>query len=209
MRKAFLFDLDDTLIDTINTKIEAIVYTGKTHFQADIDPQVVRKLWGKPFAEVMRAAFPENVPTEDILKKYREERDKFPSPQFPKTVEVLRILTHTAVLGIVTSHTKAYIHDDLVKAEIPPDLFSFIHAAEDTEFHKPDPRVFDNAIEKLALLNVPKEQVTYVGDSLVDYEAARDAKIAYIAIANRTVSRAALDALGVRTITDITGLLRL
>lgn len=209
MRRAFVFDLDDTLTDTVNTKIAAIVHTGKTHFQAEIDPAAVRKLWGKPFSEIMRASFPQQVTLEDVLARYREERDKFPSSVFPGTIETLRTLTGSAVLGMVTSHTGVYLHHDLELAGIPADLFAFIHAAEDTPFHKPDPRVFDKALQVLETMNIPKEKVAYVGDSLTDYEACRDAGISFLAIPGRTVSAGAFSALGVKMIPDITGLLRI
>jgi len=206
--RAYIFDLDDTLIDTINTKIKAIQHTGKSRFNADIDDSVVRKLWGKPFAEVMRGSFPEHIPLEHILAAYKEERGKFPSPAFPGTKEALDALVRTSVTGILSSHTSSYLRDDLIKAGIPPELFAFIYGSEDTQYHKPDPRVFDEVLAFLKEREIDKEEVVYVGDSIGDYEACRGAGVTYIAIPGRTVKKETFDALGIKTIPDITHLVR-
>ena len=50
-----------------------------------------------------------------------------------------------------------------------------IQASGESEHHKPDPRVFDALIQVLQGSSIDKNEILYVGDSLSDLYAARDA----------------------------------
>jgi phosphoglycolate phosphatase-like HAD superfamily hydrolase len=69
------------------------------------------------------------------------------------------------------------------------DEFFLLQGSDDEPAHKPDPRVFDRALELLKSKNISRTQVMYVGDALMDYYAARDAGIGFMGIATGFVSQ--------------------
>lgn len=209
MSKAIFFDLDDTLINTLETKARAIQYTAKKYYNAEIATETIRKAWGKPFRELMAELFPKGADLDEVVARYTFERDNFPTPVYPGTIETLKILSGQALLGIVTSHTRLYIHSDLKIAGIPEDLFFLIQTAEDTAYHKPDPRVFDPAITSCSKRGIKRSDMLYVGDNLIDYHAAVDAGIGFVAIHGHTTPKDVFEKLEIRKVSDIKELITL
>lgn len=207
MSRAYIFDLDDTLINTIATKTEAIQFVAKKYYNTDISSERIRAVWGKPFHDLMEELAPKHAKIEELIEQYKAEREKFPSYAYPNTIETLTTLSKRAMLGIVTSHTRIFIHSDLEAAHIPEELFTIILTAEDTQFHKPDPRVFDKVIELCVSRSIEKNDMMYIGDSLMDYQAAHDAGIPFIGIHSHTAPKETFENLGIQTIGDIKELL--
>lgn len=203
MVKAIFFDLDDTLIHTLETKARAIQYTARKYYNEEIATEIIRAAWGKPFRELMAELFPKGANIDEVVAHYTSERDNFPTPVYPGTIETLKTLSGRAQLGIVTSHTRMYIHKDLAVAGIPEDLFFLIQTAEDTEHHKPDPRVFDPAIASCSKRGIERSDMLYVGDNLIDYHAAVDAGIGFVAIHGHTTPKEVFEKLEIRTVSDI------
>lgn len=208
-RLAWLFDLDDTLIKTLETKIHAIQHTGRKYYGVEIPSEVIRSKWGAPFQELMATLFPKEANLEEVIAHYTQERGNFPSPAYPNTVRTLRSLAKHHDVGIVTSHTRVYIQSDLAAARIPASLFFHIQTSEDTPHHKPNPRVFDPAIVVCRNRGISLPNTRYVGNSLVDYEAANGAGIPFVGIYGHTAPKEDFDRLGIRTIGDIKELLTL
>ncbi len=198
-----MFDLDDTLIQTLQTKTRAIQHTGKKYYGVDIPSEKIRSAWGAPFSKLMAMLFPADANVDEVIAHYTIERTNFPSPAYPHTLATLRRLSRRDELGIVTSHTRTFIYSDLSAARIPDSLFFHLQTSEDTEFHKPDPRVFAPAIEACAKRGIPVTNIRYVGDSLVDYKAAEGAGIEFIGIYGHTAPKEDFDRLGIRAIHDI------
>jgi len=203
MPRAYFFDLDDTLINTIATKTEAIQYVVKKYYDTDISSERIRSVWGKPFRDLMAELAPKGANLDELIAHYKTERENFPSYAYLNTIETLTELSKNAVLGIVTSHTRVFIHSDLEAAHIPEDLFALILTAEDTKFHKPDPRVFDKVLALCESRGIEKDDILYVGDSLIDYQAAHDAGIPFIGIHSHTAPKETFYHLGIQTIGDI------
>ena len=206
---AWLFDLDDTLIKTLETKIHAIQHTGRKYYGVEIPSDTIRSAWGAPFPELMTTLFPKEANLEEVIAHYTAERSNFPSPAYPRTLQTLRSLGKYHDLGIVTSHTRVYIHSDLAAARIPEALFFHIQTTEDTVHHKPSPRVFDPAIVACRNRGISLSNIRYVGNSLVDYEAANGAGIPFVGIYGHTAPKEDFDRLGIRAIRDIKDLLTL
>lgn len=202
-KRAWLFDLDDTLIKTLQTKTRAIQYTGEKYYGVKIPSVRIRSLWGAPFPKLMSMLFPSDANLDEVIAHYTAERSRFPSPAYPNTVRTLKKLSMHDDVGIVTSHTRVYIRSDLESARIPESLFFHIQTYEDTEFHKPDPRVFDPAIEACIARGIQRENIRYVGDSLIDHEASVGAGIEFIGIYGHTAPKETFDHLGIRAIGDI------
>ncbi len=209
MIKALLFDFDDTLIKTLETKIHALKHTGKKYYNLDLTDNAIKKLWGKPFKELMTELYQGKEDIEKIIEKYTVERNSFPAPAYEGTVKVLLQLAKKYLLGIITSHTKLYIQKDLQTAGIPMNIFFTIQTEEDTSSHKPNPEVFDHIIKILKKRRINKSQTTYIGDSLSDFFAARDAGLDFYGLIERTTSEADFRRQGAKTIKHLSELLRL
>ncbi len=110
-------------------------------------------------------------------------------PQFPKEIhdDTLAILgalaLHGIVAGVVTSTKTEFAVADLQRLQVPDEAFVLVQGAKATPYHKPDGRVFDPALARLAELGISRSEVLYVGDALMDQEAAAQAGIRFVGVA--------------------------
>ncbi|MEO8901113.1 MAG: HAD family hydrolase [Polyangiaceae bacterium] len=111
------------------------------------------------------------------------------------------------LVGIVTAAGRNIVERQLHALGIDAASLAVLQTAEDTPHHKPDPRVFEPALAKLAQRGVPPASVTYVGDSLNDYRAARDAGLQFLGILRGTTTEQAFHDAGARTIDSLAELL--
>jgi HAD superfamily hydrolase (TIGR01549 family) len=95
---------------------------------------------------------------------------------------------HGVAAGVVTSTNTDYALVDLRRLRISDDTLLFVQGAEATSYHKPDGRVFDPALARLAKLGIGRPDVLYVGDALMDYEASLHAGIQLVGVATGFVS---------------------
>ncbi len=166
MIKAILFDIDDTLIKTFETKKEA-------------------------------------------FEQYVLEREKYPTEAYEDTVSVLHELKKKYLLGLISSKSIRYLNIDLEIAGIAEDLFFIIQIEDDTKVYKPDPYVFDFALNKLRKENIKNSEVLYIGDRLTDYKAAKDAGLQFYGLANITTNKEEFKKQGALTIDNLTELIKL
>lgn len=100
--------------------------------------------------------------------------------------EVLQQLKNKGYrIGIVTTKFHYRIEQILSKFEAN-ELVDVIVGAEDVKIEKPNPEGLLWAIEHLG---IEKENVLYVGDSLVDAKTAQNAGVGFIAVLTGTTSK--------------------
>ena len=204
MRKAFLFDYDDTLVKTRESRFSAIKELGFRFYDYKIEDSNILPHWGKPFNELFYEIF--NSQDQDIgrvISRYKEVTLDFPMTAYPDALTVIEELVNNAHLGIVTACSKDMLIPDLKMLKFPIEKFTIIQSAEDTEFHKPNPRVFDPALAKLEKLSISKNNISYIGDSIRDFEAAKQAGLNFVGILRGTSSKEEFDAVGATTITSL------
>ena len=95
---------------------------------------------------------------------------------------VTDVLSTGIEVGVVTSTNRVFAEEDLRRLGFPIKRFLCIQGADDTEFHKPDPRVFDPTLTLLAQKDISKEAMVYIGDAVRDYEAAKAAGLDFIGL---------------------------
>jgi phosphoglycolate phosphatase len=208
MIKAILFDVDDTLIKTFDTKKEALKDIGRKFYGVELSDKDIRAHWGRPIRELLNSLYG-NVDLEEAFGRYVKERENYPTSAYEGTLSTLRELAKDYLLGIVTTKSKRYMKDDFDIAGIPEDLFFIIQTEEESKVHKPDPEVFNYVLDHLEKKGIKKSEVLYVGDTLSDYYAARDAGLQFYGIAERTISKSEFEEQGARTITNLSELLTL
>jgi len=155
----------------------------KTYYGIDLDEVTLRLHWGKPFHELAAGLYANNGTEAEREANFLAHEHDFPKLYQPGALEVIHDL-HTADirLGIITSMILRGAMIDFQALKLPINLFDILQGSEATEYHKPDPRVFDPALKRLADLGIDRSEIVYVGDDVRDYYAARDAGIGFIGV---------------------------
>jgi pyrophosphatase PpaX len=168
--RAVLFDLDGTLIDTIELIRVSFRYATEKVLGHALPDEATMANVGQPLRTQFEDLAPEHA--DELVRVYREfnavHHDEL-AKAYPGTGEVLRELAaHGVRMGVVTSKGTA-------GAEKGLDLFGLrrffevIVSADDVPTHKPDPYPLRFAA---SVMGVPLEYCVYIGDSPHDMQAA-------------------------------------
>lgn len=186
--KAVFFDHDDTLVATIEAKWAQHKHVAKKHYNKELLDDELREHWGKPLTELVGLIFE----TDDLdlaMKRVLEVHRDFPKKLFDSTIGVLeRLRQQNKLVGVVTGSVRESFEYDIDELGIPRALFDYTQTEEDSMYHKPDPRVFDQVIEWLSSHGIEPHEVVYVGDNYVDMQAAQAAGFEFIGAATGLVS---------------------
>lgn len=180
--QAVLFDHDDTLVETIRSKWAQHKYIAKHFYDKKLRDEELKQHWGKPLTVLIRLLYEtENI---DMAMSYNiATRKKFPKILFKDTLETIYALKKAGKkIGLVTATTQSSLDNDFATLKISKDLFDYIQTEDDTIFHKPDPRVFNPAVEWLKKQGITSDRTVYVGDSLFDMKAAVSAGFIFVGV---------------------------
>jgi len=169
--KIVIFDVDDTLIYTINTAYKKTNLAGKNTYNMDLSKDKFLELYGKySFEDCIRRLYNKEE-INDFIENYNNIKMDY---QYIADIdEVVRNLRKERIIvGIVTNSTLQKTNRKLNKYI---DLFDFVY----TDAHKPDPKIFLEIIDKY---NVKNTEVLYIGDSQNDYLASQNANINFCAV---------------------------
>ena len=209
--RVVVLDWDDTIVGSIEAKLRQHVYVANKHFDIILNTDDMKRDWGKPLHQLIEKWY--QVPADDetryqaVFETVISYSSQFLKQPLPGASEVLRALkTSGYPLGVVTGSPRNDVYHDFSATGIPLELFDYFQTSDDSEFHKPDPRVFDPTNRWLDTIDVSPQQVLYMGDSLRDYEAARDAGYHFLGVetgANDLPSFYSAGALSIRAIGDL------
>ncbi|MCW5953203.1 MAG: HAD-IA family hydrolase [Propionibacteriaceae bacterium] len=173
-----IFDLDGTVADTIDLIMSSYAHALKSVLGVEVDPPVMRSWIGRTLQVTFEAEWPDR--TGELIAAYRAWNDvNAPAmvTAYPGMPELIGELAAAGVsTGVATSKGRPVAVDSLRIAGI--DLAVTV-AAEDTATHKPNPAPLVLARERLGMTTEP---TVYVGDALVDIQAARAAGVDVIAV---------------------------
>jgi pyrophosphatase PpaX len=165
-----LFDLDGTLIDTIELILASMRHATSTVLGEALPDSVLMHNVGVPLRAQMREFDPER--SEELLACYREHNATVHDDlvgEYPGIEDGLRALVGGGYrLAIVTSKSKPVAVRGLEAFGLER-YFEEVVAFEDTEIHKPEP---EPLLEAARRLGVPIGRCAYVGDSPHDMNAA-------------------------------------
>ncbi len=179
-RGAVLFDLDGTVVDTVELIRESHRHAVTNVLGRDLPDEVLVAGVGKPLPEQMAAFDPEQVPA--LLEAYQRWNWANTASlirEYDGIADLLgRLQEAGRPLGIVTSKREVTV--DLAWAELPlRQYFETIVTADDTTEHKPHPAPVLLALERLG---VGAEDATFVGDAPFDLRAAHAAGVRAVAV---------------------------
>jgi len=169
---ALLFDLDGTLLDSIDLLLDCM-----QHAFAGRPVAPSRAEWtegiGTPLRQQMRSWQVADHELEQVVARYRAHQDAHLERMtrlFPGALEVVQWARAEGVpTGLVTSKGRGMTMRSLQHVGLA-DAFTVIVTADDTPRHKPDPLPVQHALQQLRM---PPHRALFVGDSTHDMHAGR------------------------------------
>ena len=186
MPKLIIFDLDGTLLDTIEDLANSVNHALKA-FNFPVHPvEAYRFFVGNGVNKLLERAIPEDKRNADFIsmvkhefiKHYFVHAEEFTKP-YPGIAE---LITRLAAEGYQLAVASNKVHDatvQLVKRYFPTIHFTAIFGQRDGFPAKPNPGILE---EIISIAGVDKSEVLYVGDSGVDVATATNAKVAFTGV---------------------------
>lgn len=184
MYKAVIFDLDGTLLDTLEDLAQSVNYALRECSYPERTVEQVRQFIGNGVIKLMTRAVPENIGQEEFEKcfqlfksHYLKHMNDHTKP-YKGITEMLDVLKEKGVKTAVVSNK---LHSAVVG--LCNDFFSFrltsAYGVSCEEERKPKPT---NVFKALSDLGVKNEEAIYVGDSEVDVETAKNSGLKCIGV---------------------------
>ena len=207
--KVVLFDHDDTLVGTIDAKWAHHKHVAKTFYGKELTDDEIRPHWGKPLHELVCLLYgTDNV--EQAMANNTSCHTDFPKLLFEDSIPTLRHLHEAGkVLGVVTATSRLSFEHDLELHGFPKDIIDYTQTADDTPYHKPDPRVFEPALTWLQSKDIKPSEVLYVGDGLHDMKAALGAGFNFLGVETGLVTSEQFKAAGAISVPTVAHVIKL
>ena len=90
MKKAIIFDFDDTLVKTKESKFAALKHTASKFYKKPLTNSDIEKHYGLPFTVFMKNLFGKHDRLENVLNNYRSIRDSFPASAHDSVVQIIK-----------------------------------------------------------------------------------------------------------------------
>ncbi|MBO1019391.1 HAD family hydrolase [Methylobacterium sp. SD274] len=183
--RAVIFDIDGTLLDSVDLHAQAWV-DAFAHFGVETDPALVRRQIGKGGDELMPVFLPpDRVAREgETIEAYRSDLFKReyldrvrPFPGVRALFERIRAADLRIALGSSGKKDEVEHYQELLGIA---DLVDVVTSSDDVERSKPHPDIFESALKKLAPLE--PRSIVVVGDTPYDAEAAAKAGLSTIGV---------------------------
>jgi phosphoglycolate phosphatase len=179
MKTGLLFDLDGTLLDTLEDLLDATNYALRTHGFPEKSLEQLRKVVGNGAANQIRKSLPEGTDEEIVqqvlatYKPYYSVHSQIKTKPYEGIPEVIRQLTGKYPMAIVSNKP-----DNAVK-DLSRLWFPGIYALGETADCPRKPAA-DMVYKAMAAIGV--EKCIYIGDSEVDILTARNAGVPCLSV---------------------------
>ena len=182
-RKCVIFDLDGTLLYTLEDLKNSVNFALKKNGFTERSIDEVREFVGNGIENLMRKSVPQNISENEFqlcfndFKSYYKIHSEDNTKEYDGITDMLKVLKHNGFLLAVVSNKADFAVNTLCKKYFP-DLLDCAFGERAGIKRKPSP---DSVNEVVKLLNVEKKNCFYVGDSDVDVRTAHNAEIKCIA----------------------------
>lgn len=171
-----LFDLDGTLLDTLEDLADAVNYALSHHGYPLRTLEEVRRFVGNGAARLISLSVPEGAPFEPVLatfQTYYRAHSQVKTRPYPGILEMLEAVRAKYPVAVVSNKP-----DPAVKL-LCASLFGDIYALGETAGcpRKPAPDMLHKAMKDLGV-----DRCVYVGDSEVDAVTARNTGVPCISV---------------------------
>ena len=207
-----IFDLDGTLLNTIDDLGYACNYaleqTGYPTYPIEAYPAKV----GNGINNLIRRALPVAEQTEENVLRVREYFVPYynahncdftrPYEGIEELLASLKAQGHR--LAVVSNKYQAAT--EKIVTHFFPGVFDVILGEREGVERKPNPQIvfdiLDRFAEGIRTANAEELRILYIGDSLVDFETAKNAEVPFVACSWGFVARERLVEAGIKTIID-------
>jgi pyrophosphatase PpaX len=178
----FLFDLDGTLIDSIELILTSYRHTLKIHRGIEPPDEVWMKGLGTPLWVQFREWTEDPAEIQAMVATYREynlaHHDRMVRPYDGVVDQVRRLKSAGHALGLVTSKLRGGALRGLRVADLESQ-FDVVVGSDEVEHPKPHPEPVLKALERLER---PAAGAVFIGDSRHDLECGRAAGVKTAAV---------------------------
>lgn len=189
-KKALIFDFDLTLADSSQGIFQCVNFAMQQMDFQSFDYESIKRLIGYSLPDTFKILTGNNDEEKgrEFTSFYVEHADKVMNQNtkwFPEIFTVIPELKKKGFLTAIVSTKYRYRIEGIIKRDKLTDYFSCIIGGEDVKAHKPNAEGLLLAIEKLG---VDKEEVLYIGDTIIDAETARNAAVDFIGVLTGTTA---------------------
>ncbi|NLG88088.1 MAG: HAD family hydrolase [Clostridiaceae bacterium] len=170
--KAVIFDLDGTLLDTIDDLADSMNAVLKRASLPVHDTDSYRYFVGTGIRNLVRKALPEELRTDDNIKRYADAMAKEYGARWDKKtrpydgiIDMINALSGAGARMAVLSNKPHQFTLKVVEKFLPAGCFEYVFGDREGVPKKPDPA---GALEISGLMKIPPEYFLYVGDSDTD-----------------------------------------
>ncbi len=195
--KALILDYDDTLVRTREIRYATLKRVARKHYHFEMTDSDIDHAWGKPGEEFMQILYGAHTADfHQLWETYHEECKSDPNEAHPGALEFVRDFASRFPVGILTSSSGRRVIPEMAQIGLTPSLFFSVQTADDTTVHKPNPVVFEPAVQILAQRGIERHEIVYVGDSRQDHTASTGAGLRFIGLSHNEESRQLFQDLG-------------
>ncbi|HXV64174.1 MAG TPA: HAD-IA family hydrolase [Vicinamibacteria bacterium] len=178
----FLFDLDGTLLDSVDLILSAYRHTAIAHLGQALPDDVWLRGLGMPLRRQLGDVTDDPSLIEAMVATYREYHIAHHDRSvrlYPGVLEVLTALQERGVkLGVVTSKLRFGAERGLSLTGLT-EYFQALVTADEVQNHKPHP---EPVLTALSRLGTAPERAIFVGDSPHDVASGRAAQVTTAAV---------------------------
>ena len=181
MKKLIIFDLDGTLLDTLEDLKESVNFALSQYGYPLRSKEQVRKDIGNGVAKLIERSIPNNAANPhyfDCLatfKKHYQEHYYENTYPYQDMVEVVKKLKEKGYLLAVATNKIEHLAKRLIDINYP-NCFDFVRGDIDGQNKKPHPDMINSILN---YFKINKEDAIYIGDTNVDEETAVNAGLDY------------------------------
>lgn len=186
MKKLIIFDLDGTLLDTIEDLANSVNFALVQHNFEPHPISAYKFFIGSGLNKLLERALPSDKQTADMvsmlkvdfMKHYALNAAEFTKP-YPGIPELLKSLTSKGYQLAIASNKYHSATVELAKRFFPEISFCAVFGQRDGHPVKPNPGILEEIID---IAGVKKSEVLYVGDSGVDVATAYNTKVDFVGV---------------------------
>jgi len=190
MKTGILFDLDGTLLDTLEDLLDATNYALEHHGYPCRTLGELRGFVGNGARNQIRLSVPEGADPEPVLETYQRYYPghcRIKTAPYPGIMQALKCLGEQYPLAIVSNKPDAAVKP--LCAEFFPGIFALGETGDTPR--KPSPQMVHAAMEAIGV-----QRCVYVGDSEVDVLTAKNASVPCLSVTWGFRDREVLEAAG-------------